>query len=208
MLLLLGACALWRGPAGAKDIYRSVGELRRHRIEGRDFRVLAVERGAQVLVLAVHGGTIEPGTSEIARALAGEDWNLYLFEGLDSRRPKDLHVTSKRFDDPAAVALATAAVVAVSIHGEKDKHSEVCVGGGHERLPRETARVLKAAGFPVEFPCRLPGTDPRNIVNRARRGGLQLEISLPLRQSLLKDAELLAGFCRAVRTEVLRELGR
>ncbi|MBI3552654.1 MAG: poly-gamma-glutamate hydrolase family protein [Elusimicrobia bacterium] len=199
--LSLLACA-----ARAADRYPSVAALRAGEEEGKAFRVEAVDRHAPVTVLAIHGGSIEKGTSALARAIAGEDWSLYLFEGLlgeqDSKR---LHVTSSHFDDPPAVALATQAWVAVSLHGEGDSKREVCVGGGHAGLREAAAAALTDAGFSVEEPCaRLPGINPVNIVNRAKEGGLQLELTGGLRARLAGDRALRERFVMAVRKAAAR----
>ena len=80
-------------------------------VEGRDYRVTAVRRGSGIAVIAPHGGRIERGTSEVARAIAGEDLDLYLFEGcLPSLNFETLHLTSRHFDEPRALGLIAAAV--------------------------------------------------------------------------------------------------
>jgi len=194
--------------AAAADRYSSVSALRSAQVEGKDFRVDVEDRQAAVTVLAIHGGDIEKGTSEIARALAGTDWNLYDFEGLLGPKSfKVLHVTASNFDDPPALGLASAALVAVTLHGESASQSEVCVGGGSSRLRKAAAEALKGAGFSVEQPCRrLPGKDSANIVNVARKGGLQLELNSDVRQRLISDEALRARFAAAVREAVSRFL--
>ena len=47
-----------------------------------DYRIRAEDRGSAVILLAPHGGTIEPETSLIAEAIAGRDYSYYLFEAL------------------------------------------------------------------------------------------------------------------------------
>ncbi len=197
--LLLLACA---PTAQAKDLHKSVGALRAAHQEGRDFRVEWLDRRSTVAIFAIHGGTIEPGTSEAARAAAGTDWSYYLFEGLkvSSRRPHELHVTSKRFKDPGAEALAASAALIVSLHGAFDKDEKTCVGGTNALKRASTARSLAAAGFSIEEPCRrLPGASRRNIANRAGEGGVQLEISEGLRARLGAEPDLLKRFAAAVR---------
>ncbi len=63
------------------DTYSSYVELSAAELEGVDYRVLAQSRST-IVVLAPHGGGIEPGTSEIAWEVAGGEFSLYLFEGL------------------------------------------------------------------------------------------------------------------------------
>ena len=84
-----------------KDTYPSFGALALSETEGKDFIVTCL-RGARddIVILAPHGGKIEPGTSELARAVAGSDIALYLFEGVKPSGNRALHVTSTNFDEP------------------------------------------------------------------------------------------------------------
>jgi phage replication-related protein YjqB (UPF0714/DUF867 family) len=65
-----------------RDRYKNYEELCQHEQEGVDYRTCNQPRPAAVAIIAPHGGKIEPGTSEIAKAIAGSDYNLYLFEGI------------------------------------------------------------------------------------------------------------------------------
>ena len=56
----------------SEDKYRSYAELHENEDEGIDFRVCMNDRAASAAVIAPHGGKIEPGTSEITTAIAGE----------------------------------------------------------------------------------------------------------------------------------------
>ena len=53
------------------DTYRSFSELRECEREGEDWAREYVDRGSLLLVMAPHGGWIEPFTAELARAIAG-----------------------------------------------------------------------------------------------------------------------------------------
>jgi phage replication-related protein YjqB (UPF0714/DUF867 family) len=53
------------------DRYATFDALRSAHEEGRDFRVEWRLGVSGIAVMAPHGGGIEPGTSEVARALAG-----------------------------------------------------------------------------------------------------------------------------------------
>lgn len=83
------------------DNYGNFDELRRGEWNGINFRVSLTKRNSSVAIIAPHGGWIEPGTSEIGAAVAGDDCNLYCFEGLRNRPHGDLHITSHRFDEPS-----------------------------------------------------------------------------------------------------------
>lgn len=89
-----------------RDRYRSCGELAAAHQEGVGFRVHAVHRGSGIAIVAPHGGRIERGTSEIARAIAGEDFDPYLFEAcLPARNFEILHLTSHHFDQPRCLSM-------------------------------------------------------------------------------------------------------
>ena len=54
--------------------------------QDRDYRITVQDRGTRVVILAPHGGMIEPETASIARAVAGDDLSFYLFEALRALR--------------------------------------------------------------------------------------------------------------------------
>jgi phage replication-related protein YjqB (UPF0714/DUF867 family) len=56
-----------------QDCYHGFAELARHAREGWDYRRVVEGRGGEIAIVAPHGGGIEPGTSEIARGLAGRE---------------------------------------------------------------------------------------------------------------------------------------
>ena len=60
----------------------------------------------------------EPGTSQVAALIAGDEFSLYCFESLVSGRR--LHITSARFDEPKGLALVEGAEIAICIHGRTD----------------------------------------------------------------------------------------
>ena len=101
--------------------YLSYSALAAGETEGVDYTKLFAEKPSPVLIAVLHGGTIEPGTSEIGASIAGDDLSLYCFEGLIPNRPHtDLHIESHLFDEPDGLRLAAAADVVVTVHGRKD----------------------------------------------------------------------------------------
>ena len=160
-----------------------------------DYQIRAEDRGSAVIIIAPHGGTIEPETSLIAEAIAGSDYSYYLFEALKAGAHGDFHITSHRFDEPQALDLVASAQVAVAIHGRRDDGTEtVWLGGRAEAL-----RDAIGAGFDAAPNTTLPGVHETNICNRTRSGeGVQLELPRSLRRTLAEDADMLERFCRAV----------
>jgi phage replication-related protein YjqB (UPF0714/DUF867 family) len=188
------------------DLYDSFAELEAREVEGRDWSREYRPRSSPVLVMAPHGGWIEPFTTELAEAIAGHDLSFYTFCGLKSGGNKDLHLTSHRFDEPMALKAMAEADTVLAVHGERTRdRSFVMVGGGDMELRARLEQGLREAGFTVAPPrSRLEGQNPKNICNRGREGGGgQLELSEGLRRSLRHDPQLLEAFVSVVRDAVL-----
>ncbi len=207
--LLLTACsaggsALRRGG----DAYPDFAALKAANVEGLDYSREVYDRGSRVSVFALHGGDIERATSRLARGIAGRDFNLYIFSGWQGKESGRLHVTATHFDDPDAVKLAASGTLGLSLHAQADNGSWVCVGGANKAAAALVTKRLEDAGFAAVTPCaRLAGTSPKNIVNRASAGGVQLEITLRLLARLERDGEELARFTGAVRQAALEFMG-
>ncbi|RWP41759.1 MAG: replication protein [Mesorhizobium sp.] len=187
------------------DRYRTFAELATNERFGIDYRIRVKDLGTPFVILAPHGGWIEPHTSEIAEAIAGTDLSFYAFEALKSGPHGDLHVTSHRFDEPKAINLVGRSRTAVAIHGRRNEGTEaVWLGGRATTLRDAIGACLRAAGFDAEPNTRLPGSDRANICNRTLSGeGAQLELPPSLRRRLASEAESLQAFCEAVRKALL-----
>lgn len=184
--------------------YLSFKELADRKVEGQDYRIRIELRDPRVLVMAPHGGKIEPTTADIAAAIAEDNYSFYCFEGLktDSR---PLHIESHLFDEPRALQVVQKADVVITIHGQIDQKEEfVMVGGLNDSLRSEITRELEGAGFQTRVPTEgLMGTDPMNICNRGKlRRGVQLEVSRMVRDLLRTDENELQKFAGAVRNAI------
>jgi phage replication-related protein YjqB (UPF0714/DUF867 family) len=169
------------------DQYPNFAALADATIEETDYRITVVARPAStVAVIAPHGGSIERRTSAIARAIAGDDFNLYLFEGLDASGSfEDLHITSHRFDEPACLAVIADCDDVIAVHGYAGAGLQVLLGGLDRGLIESIAAALAPIGVEVLTDGHAyPGEHRRNICNRGRLGrGVQLELSDALRGS-------------------------
>jgi phage replication-related protein YjqB (UPF0714/DUF867 family) len=67
--------------------------------------------------MAPHGGKIEPGTAEIAEAVAGDDYSFYCFEGIKADGNGVLHIRSHLFAEPRAMEAVESAEIVVTVHG-------------------------------------------------------------------------------------------
>jgi phage replication-related protein YjqB (UPF0714/DUF867 family) len=185
------------------DQYPNFTALAANEAEGTDYRIRIVERPiSQVAIIAPHGGSIERRTSAIARAIAGEDFNPYLFEGLDEAGSFEvLHITSHRFDEPRCLRLIEPSNHVVAVHGSSGDEDAVMLGG----LDSELIALFAAALEPLDVRVftddhPYPGTHEMNICNRGKAGcGVQLELSDALRGSP-REYQVIA----AIRTVLIR----
>lgn len=162
-----------------------------------DYRIVALPRESSIMVLAPHGGRIEAYTSEIARAVAGEDFQLYLFEGcLRAGNYAALHLASDRYDEASCLDMLSVSDKVVSVHGCRARGEIVYVGGRDDELRTAITDRLVAIGISCEAPPDgMAGLGANNLCNRDRTGrGVQLEVSLDLRRSTSR-----AVLARAVR---------
>jgi len=152
------------------------------------FSIAMRGRGSRVVIAAPHGGGIEPGTSEIASAIAGADLSCYLFEGHKRQGNGVLHITSSNFDEPRGLALLRSAACVLTVHGEASETESVYLGGLNASLKRALTRALERGGYAVRENANLQGLDARNICNIGVTGaGVQLELSAGLRRSFFKS---------------------
>ena len=174
------------------DRYSSYLELQQFEREGRDYRIHVREGLSDIAVMAPHGGGIEPGTYEIADAVAGCEHYFYCFEGIKKSHNTRLHLTSTSFDEDRGVRIADSVQVVVAIHGSSETEEVVYLGGLQTSLKQQIRARLTDAGFVVKESPRtaLQGRNPANICNRGASGaGVQLEISQGLRQKLFVPTE-------------------
>jgi phage replication-related protein YjqB (UPF0714/DUF867 family) len=176
------------------DKYHSFEELSRSETSGIDFSI-SVRRAVDLFaIVAPHGGGIEPGTSELADAIAAEEFSYYAFDGLKKVSGNSvLHITSTRFDEPMCLNLIGHSEVVITIHGEESEIEggaaleAVFLGGLDDERGSRLGAALKAGGFDVrQHPDpQLQGRERQNLCNRGISGkGVQLELSRGLRKEM------------------------
>ena len=172
------------------DHYQNYRELQlAHQVE-IDYRIRSSFRSESALILAIHAGGIEMGTSELAQAIAGNEYSLYMFEGTISNS-QILHITSTNFDEPACLALVKKHHAALSLHGFADLPGDplIYLGGNDLALLQRLLEALMANGYPARVNAgKFAATDPANICNRTSLGqGVQLELSARLRSQFFEN---------------------
>ena len=186
------------------DFYRSYHHLLRNETEGVAFRKVIRSTGSRRIVVAPHGGKIEPGTAEVAEAIAGTQLTYYAFIGLRSRATQ-LHLSSTRMDDAELLDLVEAAESVLTVHGRAGDDVPLALVGGCDVRTADEIRVsLVASGFAAIMAGNayqhLAGTHPHNICNMGRsRKGVQLELTRLLRTQLADSEETMTRFIEAVR---------
>jgi phage replication-related protein YjqB (UPF0714/DUF867 family) len=174
------------------DSYEGFRDLAKFQVEGTDYRIhVHPNAGSSVAVIAPHGGGIEQYTSDIARAVAGADFNLYLFEGTRcAGNYAALHLTSHRFDEPRCMELLSNCDYVIAIHGCDGEAQQALLGGLDAPLKEAMGQSIADLGIDTLLRGhQFPATNPKNICNRGRRGvGVQLELTMALRKHGPREA--------------------
>lgn len=172
------------------DKYRSLAALKAALVENVDYRVLALDRRSWLTVASPHGGFIEPGSSAIAAAAAGRQYNFFDFQALKPEGAKELHVTSTRFREPQLTGLLRRSRAAMSIHCMGTCHEQVIwLGGLNATLKQLVLEELLQAGISVNPDSpQYRGEKPTNFVNMVAEQGVQLEFSEELLLALFESA--------------------
>ena len=171
------------------DKYKNFKSLSSVEKKDVDFKIFTENVKSRIAIVAPHGGGIEPGTSEIARSISNGKYNCYSFEGIKSKKNKELlHITSTIYDEPECIAVCQSSDTVLTIHGADDDDDIVFVGGLNEELKSTMIEKLKKAGFKAkEDKTGHSGQDIRNLCNKGKmKKGLQLEISNGLRKKMFK----------------------
>jgi phage replication-related protein YjqB (UPF0714/DUF867 family) len=171
------------------DKYASFKDLYDHEVEGIDYRIHCRAGSTGIALLCIHGGDIEPGTSEIADGIAGGDHTFYALEGMKCSGNKTLHITSTAFDEPWSIEIICHSEIILSVHGCSEMEETVYLGGLDQVLKENIAKKLAENGFEaiVDSNSRFRGTDLRNICNLCGRGmGVQIEVSRSLRRRMFR----------------------
>jgi len=168
------------------DSYMSFRDLAEVQFEDVDYQVhVRPNEASSIAVIAPHGGGIEQYTSDIARAIAGADFNLYLFEGIRAAgNYAALHLTSHKFDEPRCLDLLSNCDHVIAIHGCRGDKQQALVGGLDGPLKTSVARAIAELGVDTRLQGhKFPAIEPKNICNRGRRGvGVQIEMTMALRR--------------------------
>ena len=162
------------------DYYANFNDLKQHTTKNKDWKIITKHRKhSDTLITAIHGGSIEPGTTELARRISNiGQYNFYSFEGLRSDNNAQLHITSTVFDEPQLLDMLNHSSKTVSIHGYAGDEPIVYVGGDHGFTVQKTPKGIEALSN-------------NNIINRDKKDtGVQLELTTRQRALFFKHNNL------------------
>lgn len=174
-----------------------------------DYAIKTNDIGSNTTILAIHGGGIERGTSELVEAMSRYgQYNTYLFEGHKVANNGSLFLRAIDFDEPAAVNLVQNSAYTLSVIGAAGD-DEVTYIGGQNKLLAELIRLhLMNKGYNVQtlsIPERIAGILGSNIVNKNQLfngsyqiGGVQISLSKGLRDRFATDPCLLKEYSGAI----------
>ncbi|MCU1335510.1 MAG: replication protein [Bryobacterales bacterium] len=195
--------------------------LARKCVLGRDFRVEFGDSNVdRCLLIAPHGGGIEPGTSEIMRAVAElGGWAWYEFAGFLRKGNKEaLHLGSTDFNEPTLMNLLPQTPFVVAFHGANESSETIVFVGGKWDLGREVVvrsinvvfnehKIHAADATKHDVAEHLRGLEDSNITNRGRlTKGVQLEFSRGARNALFPPDS--SREARGRRSPLLRSVAR
>lgn len=202
LLICLLTIAVGVGPAWA-DTYSNFNALKAHNKVNVDYKIVSNDTSSSTAVIAIHGGNIERETTEIASAVANQgSLDYYSFEGLKANS-SSLHITATHFDEPTARILVAKSTKTLSIHGCYGTSQALTnLGGLDTALGKKIQSNLQTAGFKVvRSPGNIGGTASGNICNRNMiHKGVQLELSVPLRNQLAKNSQDFNRYVTALAT--------
>lgn len=175
--------------SNSKDPYKNFAQLKNHEVSGKDFIIEKKMSNFPILIMAIHGCQIEPGTSELAQSIAGKDLNFYNFCG---KKTEGLHITSTNFDEPGLIEMTMNSQSCLSIHGYRGDEADFCLGGRDDELRKVILEKLRSE-FPQFTTCDLCcppllGLAHKNPVNRCQNQGVQIEMSPRVRRTILENS--------------------
>lgn len=168
--------------------YKNYQELQNNPQENVHYRIETNNRNGQILIFTPHGGGIEPGTSELVKAIAGEDFSYYIFEGT-GRDCKKMHITSTNFDEPRCLEMVARFQTSLAIHGFDESEPLIYAGGRDINLTEKFVHGLEKRGYSICYGSNdYAGSYLTNICNRTYTNkGVQLELSCGLRSTFFEN---------------------
>jgi phage replication-related protein YjqB (UPF0714/DUF867 family) len=199
---------------GIVDRYINFEHLQRSEQKNADYLIEWRIGSSGIAVMSIHGGNIEPGTTQIADSIAGQEHSFYSFKGVKCQDNLSLHITSTHFDEPTALQIVCFSEIIISIHGCKDLKPVAYVGGLDVEIINQILYELQKSDIHATkcSGSSLGGEGYANICNLCGRGmGIQIEVSRGLRLQMFRDlsqegrnyhTEMFFRFSKAIRNAI------
>lgn len=182
-----------------------------------DYTIVDKKGSGDVIVLAIHAGSIELNTGAIAEKIAKDNnWASYTFLGhIRNQACKDLvpgstrpnfdvlHITSENFNDPVAIEAVRSHKKTISIHGHSQHHKpgSICVGGLNKDQRDEFITYVKSnrSSFklydlnPIDAPTQTSGDcSEKNLKGKSpdnivNKNPAKMGLQLELNSQMRKD---------------------
>jgi len=187
------------------DLYKNFNELKKEKKEGIDYIIKTHKNSWWIIIVAPHGGTIEPWTDEICKNIAWGDLSYYCFIATCENWEK-LHITSSNFDEPQAINLIKLHKIVLTIHWCAGKDDFIFIGWKNEAIRNALSQKLRENWFFVEAfeKSKFQWLRKENICNKGNNKlwWIQIELSRGYRNKMLENKNFLSIFTKIVR-EVL-----
>ncbi|MCD8915521.1 poly-gamma-glutamate hydrolase family protein [Staphylococcus simulans] len=191
--IVIGLILLAPSDAGAADRYQSMTELQQQTQEGVDWQIDTKQGTNDTVIVAPHGGGIEPGTSQIAEEVANRNnASYYSFQGIRPTNNKELHVTSIHYDEPKAQEMVNQSQRTVTIHKTARSGNDIYVGGRDAQLRNNISQSLTQRGFDVAPATgNIAGQSLNNITNQnQQQAGVQIELNNQFANQFFKNGNV------------------
>jgi phage replication-related protein YjqB (UPF0714/DUF867 family) len=134
-----------------KDIYWSFNELIKTEKEWIDFTIDYKTNNPDIVIFTPHGWWIEPGTTEIVKGIAKDNFSYYTFNWIKKENNRILHITSEKFDEPKAKEIISKSKITISIHGCNWNEDMIYIWWMDDRLKKEIAEALNKHNLNTEI---------------------------------------------------------
>ncbi|MBC8491292.1 MAG: poly-gamma-glutamate hydrolase family protein [Candidatus Marinimicrobia bacterium] len=188
------------------DKYETFYELTQNEHYNIDYSIVYRLANSDIAIIAIHGGKIEPFTTNIADLLANNKYDFYSFLGHKKNNNRNLHITSTNFNEPICMNILSKVNSTISIHGCNGEKPFYIIGGLEKKSISSIENELIMNGFNSKNSTNLSGYSTYNICNRNRRKmGVQLELSKELRVLMSKNEQLLNKFISIISKNIRGE---
>src|SRR5690625_1019346 len=172
----------------------SFEKLESEEVENEDYTINSKDTGSDTLLIAIHGGGLEPGTTELVEYIAKENnYSYYTFNGIKKSGNRKMHITSTDYDEPLALELVNKSSITLSFHGyDESNKKHTYVGGLDKVLVKKVIDQLNEANFSASIAeDKLKGSKKDNIVKQNKKNkGVHRELSTAQREGFVKNNDL------------------